>query len=260
MPGTVSQKSGAIFACLAAVALLGGASTAAQSAAAEKPRLYTYVAEWGIPRAMWADYQKQEAGNLETMKKAVADGTLVAFGSYAVINHQEGEATHGTWFSAASMANLLKVLEGLRSSPASTSPVLAASKHRDFILRSETYNAHSGTFTNGYLRVGSWPAKAGGDDPDGKITKATMGAMLEKLLAGGALHAYQLDEEAVHSGDPGTLYVAIVSNGAEGLDKFEAAIEEMGKSNPAAMAGFGTLIERHGHRDMLARVDTMMHK
>src|SRR5215475_9774784 len=147
MPGTVSQKSGAIFACLAAVALLGGASTAAQSAAAEKPRLYTYVAEWGIPRAMWADYQKQEAGNLETMKKAVADGTLVAFGSYAVINHQEGEATHGTW-----------------SSPASTSPVLAASKHRDFILRSETYNAHSGTFTNGYLRVGSWPAKAGGDD------------------------------------------------------------------------------------------------
>jgi hypothetical protein len=250
-------RAGAIFAALTAIMLLGGSASAQP---AEKPRLYTYVAEWGVPRAMWADYQKQEAGNVEAMKKAVADGTLVAFGSYAVVNHQEGEATHGTWFSAASMANLMKVLEGLRSSPVSTSPVLAASKHRDFILRSENYNGHSGTFTNGYLRVGSWPSKVGASDPDGKIVKATMGALLEKLLAEGALHAYQLDEEAVHSGDPGTLYVAIVSNGAEGLDKFEAAIDEMGKSNPAALAGFGTLIDRHGHRDMLARVDTITHK
>lgn len=256
MPRLVSR---AIFACLA-LSLLGGATIRAQSAPAEKPRLYTYVAEWGVPRGMWADYQKQEAANVEAMKKAVADGTLVAFGSYAVVSHQEGEPTHGTWFSANSLANLMKVLEGLRSAPASTSPVLAASKHRDYILRSETYNGHSGTFTNAYLRVGIWPAREGGSDPEGKIAKATMGALLEKLLAEGALHAYQLDEEAVHSGDPGILYVGVVTNGAEGLDKFEAAVSELGKSNPAGLAGFGSLIDRHGHRDILARVDTMTHK
>jgi len=259
MPSLVSRAGAAILACLA-VGLIGSKTTPAQSASAEKPRLYTYVAEWGVPRAMWADYQKQEAGNLEAMKKAVADGTLVAFGSYAIVNHQEGEPTHGTWFSAHSMANLLKVLEGLRSAPAATSPVLAASKHRDFILRSDTYNAHSGTFTNGYLRVGTWPARAGGSDPDGKIAKATMGALLEKLLSDGALHAYQLDQEAVHSGDPGTLYVGIITNGPEGLDKFEAAVSELGKANPAGLAGFGTLVDQHGHRDMLARVDTMTSK
>jgi hypothetical protein len=35
--------------------------------------------------------------------------------------------------------------------------------------------------------------KAGASDPDGKIMKATMVAALEKLLAEGALHSYQID-------------------------------------------------------------------
>jgi hypothetical protein len=39
---------------------------------------------------------------------------------------------------------------------------------------------------NGCLRVGVWKYKAGASDPDGKILKATMVAMLEKLLADGS--------------------------------------------------------------------------
>ena len=59
---------------------------------------------------MWGDYLKNEAPDLDMLKKAVADGTLTSFGSYAVLNHQEGLPTHGTWFSASSMSNILKVL------------------------------------------------------------------------------------------------------------------------------------------------------
>ena len=145
--------------------------------------------------------------------------------------------THGTWFSASSMSNILKVLETLRNAPAATAPSLAAAKHWDYILQSHDYNAHSGTFTNGILRVGNWRGKPG-TDPDGKILKATMVALLEKLFADGALHSYQIDEEAVHSADPGGFFVAIVANGGEGIDKFDAAIDEAGKSNPAGWAGF----------------------
>src|SRR5581483_12442614 len=87
-----------------------------------------------VPRAMWADYQKVENSDDEVMSKAVADGTLMAFGSYSVLNHQDGEATHGSWFSASSMANLMKMLEGLRSAPDATGQVFAASKHWDYIL------------------------------------------------------------------------------------------------------------------------------
>ena len=232
----------------------------AQSAPAEKPAVYTYVSEWTVPRAMWADYKKEDDADLEAMKKAMAEGTIVSYGSFAVINHQEGAPTHGSWFSATSMANLLKVLEGVRSAPGATAPVFAASKHWDYILSSTEHNNHAGTFTNGYLRVARWSAKAGGSDPDGKIQRATMVSILEKLFAEGALHSYTIDEETIHSDEPGTTFVVFVANGAEGLDKFNVAVNDMRKNNPVALAAYSSLIDSHGHRDTLAHVNTMTNK
>lgn len=252
------RLSGVLFAvCALAVAMLTAGNAWTQTASAEKAPLYTYVSEWAVPRAMWADYQKSQAQEDEMMKKLVADGTLTSYGSFSVLNHQEGAPTHGSWFAAHSMANLMKVLEGLRASPDSANAILSASKHWDMILESKDYNAHSGSFKNGYLRVGSWKYKAGASDPEGKIMKSTMVAMLEKLLADGALHSYQIDEEVVHSRNPGGFHVAIVANGGEGIDKFNAAIDESGKKNPAAWAGFGGLLDEEGHRDFLAHVDAM---
>lgn len=243
--------------CVFAIAMMMASTAWTQSASTEKAPLYTYVSEWAVPRAMWNDYQKSQATEDEAMKKLVADGTLVSYGSFSVLNHQEGAPTHGTWFEAHSMANLMKVLEGLRARPDATSPVLSASKHWDLILESRNYAAHSGSFKNGYLRVGSWKYKAGASDPDEKILKATMVAMLEKLFADGALHSYQIDEEVVHSQNPGGFHIAIIANGAEGIDKFNAAIDENEKKNPAGWAGFGGLLDTDGHRDFLAHVDAM---
>jgi hypothetical protein len=232
----------------------------AQSAQAEKAPVYTYVSEWAVPRAMWGDYKKEDDIDLEALKKGLADGTIVSYGSFSVLNHQEGASTHGSWFSATSMANLLKMLETLRSAPGLTAPVFAASKHWDYIVSSTNHNGHAGTFTNGYLRVASWPAKEGASDPDGKILKATMVALLEKLMADGALHSYSIESENIHSLDPGMQFVVLVTNGAEGLDKFNAAVADMGKNNPAALAAYQSLITGKGHRDMLARVNTMSSK
>ncbi len=247
--------------CMCLVGLMvPGVQPALAQTAAEKPPVYTYVSEWAVPRAMWADYDKQEAAGNDAMKKLVADGTLVSYGYFAVVNHQEGAPTHGSWFAASSMANLMRVLEGLRAAPSATSPIFAASKHWDFILSSRDYNAHSGTFTNGYLRVATWTEKPDASDPGGKIIKASMVALLEKLLADGSLHAYTVDRENVHSMDPNTFFVVMVTNGAEGLDKFAAALEEIGKNNPTLLPAFGSLVEGHGHRDTLARVTTTTHK
>jgi hypothetical protein len=246
--------------CSLVVVTLSARTTRAQSATDEKPVLYTYVSEWAVPRQMWADYQKLEAGENDAMGKLVADSTIVSFGSFSVLNHQEGSPTHGSWFSANSLANLMKVLEGLRSGPDATGPVYSSSKHWDLILETHNYGAHSGNFKNGYLRVGTWKYKAGAEDPDGKIMKTTMVAMLDKLVADGALHSYQIDEEVVHSTDPGLFHIAIIANGAEGLDKFHAALDENRKKNPAAMAGFGSLLDTQGHRDFLAHVDFATHK
>jgi hypothetical protein len=250
----------ALVVCSFAITMLWTGNAWTQTASEEKPPLYTYVSEWTVPRAMWPDYQKMEANDDAAMAKLTADGTIVSFGSYSVLNHQEGLPTHGSWFSARSMANLMKALEAERSTPDATGPILSAAKHWDYLFESRDYSSHSGTFKNGYLRVGNWKYKAGASDPDGKIMKATMVAMLEKLLADGALHSYQIDEESVHSRNPGTFFIAIVANGAEGIDKFNAAIEENGKKNVAGWAGFGSLLDSDGHRDFLAHVDTMTNK
>ncbi len=232
----------------------------AQASGSEKPLLYTYVSTWAVPRAMWGDYLKLEAAEDQGLSAAVADGTLVAYGRYSVLSHQEGQPTHGSWFSARSMANLMKALEGLRSAPDNTASPLASSKHWDFILESRDHNAHSGTFKNGYLRISTWAFKPGASDPDGKTVRAIVVPALEKLLADGTLHAYQIDLETVHSSDPGVLNIAVVANGPEGLDKYNAALANLRSSNPSGMAGFESLVDPHGHRDVLAHVDTMTHK
>lgn len=249
-----------VMLCALAVAPLCVNQASAQSQSMDKPVMYTYVSEWAVPRAMWADYQKIEDADNAQQQKLVADGTLMAFGNYAVLNHQEGMATHGSWFSAGSMANIIKTLEGLRAAPDAVSAPLAASKHWDYILSSTNYAGHSGTFTNSYLRIGSWKAKAGASDPDGKIVKATMVAMLDKLLADGALHAYQIDTETIHSADPGLLHMAVFTNGPEGLDKFYAALTDLAKNNPTGLAAFDSLVDNAGHRDTLAHVATMTRK
>jgi hypothetical protein len=240
--------------------LLTGSLAKAQSSGTEKPALYTYVSQWCVPRNMWADYNKMQAAGDESMNKAVADGAIVGWGRYSVVSHQEGQTTHGTWYSSRTMAGLMKMVEGLLAAPGSVSPSLVASKHWDYIMVSHEYAARAGSFKNGYLRVGTWNSKAGSSDPDGKIAKATMLGLLEKLMADGALHGYQIDEEAVHSADPGAFFVVIIANGAEGLDKFYDGLDAAEKANPAAWAGYGTLVDEHGHRDMLARVDAMGHK
>jgi hypothetical protein len=249
------------FALLCALVAPFGANRAtAQSQSSEKPVQYTYVSEWTVPRAMWAEYLKGDAADVDQMKKGVSDGAITSFGSYVIINHQEGLPTHGTWFTATSMANLLKVLEAVRTAPGATAPPLAAAKHWDYILESHNYGAQSGTFTNGYLRVGRWSPKPGATDADGKMLKATIVPVLDKLLEDGALHDYSIDEETVHSATPGTMFIAIITNGAEGLDKFNSALEEAQKANPAAWAGFGATIENSNHTDFLARVPNMTHK
>jgi len=244
------------------MALIIGLSEQKASAqmAAEKPVVYTFVMEWDVPRAMWGDYEKQMATTGETLKKSVDDGTLISYGMFSTVSHQEGAANHGTWMSSSSIANLMKVLDVLRASPTSTSPVVSASKHWDYVVSSRDYAAHSGTFTNGYLRVATWIGKEGANDPGGKIEKASMVALCEKLMADGALHAYSIDREIIHTMDVNAFFVVLVTNGPEGLDKFNAAVDDMGKNNPASLAAFRSLLSENGHRDTLAKVTTTVHK
>ena len=140
-------------------------SVMAQSAATEKPVMFTYVSTFEVPRANWAEFQKAETNDDAALKKLVADGTISNYGTFNRVAHQEGEPTHGDWFSATSLGNLMKALDALVGSGASRDPVYNNTKHWDYIYESRDYDLHSGTFTNAYLRVGIFKFKEGADTP-----------------------------------------------------------------------------------------------
>ncbi|MGH9698470.1 MAG: hypothetical protein ACRD52_03320 [Candidatus Acidiferrales bacterium] len=246
--------------CAAALVSLGAMPSQAQDKMQEKPPLYTYVAQWATPRAQWPDMVKGEASEKGLMDKLMADGTIVSYGAFRTVVHTVDGPTHGSWFSAMSMANLMKALSELMASGASTGPALEGSKHWDMIMSSTQYNGQSGTFENSYLRVGNWTVKAGGGEAVEKFDKEIMVPTLEKLLADGSIHAYQIDEETIHTGNPGSIDVVVLTNGAEGLDKFYAALDAMGKTNGLADMAFGQAVDEASHRDSLSLVPSYTHK
>src|ERR1700733_14664128 len=59
---------------LAMSAVWTGQAGAQTSEVKEKPALYTYVADWNIPRKKWADMEKSTASDQKILDKALADG------------------------------------------------------------------------------------------------------------------------------------------------------------------------------------------
>jgi hypothetical protein len=220
----------------------------------EKPPVYTYVAQWAVARPDWPAFEKYDAAQKPVFDKLIADGTIVGYGFFKMAAHTEGSPNHGSWWTATSMANLMKVLSlvGAQSIPADIEKIEAASKHSDLILTSRHYAVNPGSFENGYLRVATYRRKPGQGEATDKVINSYIVPFLNKLVADGALHSYSVDREVIHSGDPNVVDIAIVANNADGLDKFMAGLEANGKANPTGGPAFGAATESSDHRDFLA--------
>ena len=235
-------------------------SPAQQAAQQEKPPIYTYVATWSVPRAQWADMEKQDQQERPLMDKLVANGTLIGYGGYTNLIHQEGEPTHGTWFSASSEGNLMKALEAVYAQPAMvTSPVQGASKHWDYLFRDTLYNAKAGT-SAGYLTWSEWQVKDGQMRAYQELSKSLMVPMLEKLLAEGAVSSYGTNVEDYHQDKIGRVFEYITVPDAASLDKVNQAFDNLFKNNPALGNAFRALVKSEGHRDFLTRLRYMVNK
>ncbi len=223
----------------------------------EKPPLYSYVGDWNIPRAQWADMEKANAADKPMLDKAVANGTIVAYGDDVNLVHQPDGATHDEWWSSMSLAGVLNMLDQFYKSGNTTTPVLSsATKHWDNIFVSRYYNWHSGSWKDVYTHESSYKLKAdAADDAVEKLSKNLVAPLLEKMLADGAIHEYEIDTLAIHSEAPGTFWIVYIAANAEALDKVNAAVVDALKSNPLGGIAFGSMTESSAHRDELARTN-----
>lgn len=241
--------------CLLISAVGATPALAQTSEVKEKPPMYTYVANWTIPRAQWGEMEKTYASEQKMLDKAVASGGIVGYGSDLNLIHTADGPTHDTWFSAMSEAGLLSLLDELYKSGTPTSPVMAsATKHWDGLYVSRFYNWHPGSWKDVYTHVGTYKLKADApDDAIEKLSKNLFVPLMEKMLADGTIHEYEVDVEAIHTETPGTFSLDYIAANAEALDKVNAAVREMLKSNPMYGPGFGSVTESSAHRDFLLR-------
>jgi hypothetical protein len=241
-------------ACLTTVLGMWAFPAGAQAAAVkEKPQMYTYVANWVVPRARWEDMEKASGANQKILDAALGSGTILGYGDdAAVVHHVEG-ATHDNWWIATSMAGLLNVLDQFAKSR--SSPVLTSStKHWDNIYVSRFYGWRSGSVKGAYVRGASYKLKA--DAPNNAVetlSKSFIVPLFEKLMADGTVQAYQVAEESIHTADPGMFFIFFITSNAEGLDKANTALREAIGANALASPALASMVDLAPHRDSLSR-------
>ena len=223
----------------------------------EKTPMYTYVADWSIPRAQWAEMEKTNASTQSIMEKALASGTLVGYGNDTALVHDLDGATHDGWWSATSMAGILNVLDQIYKAGSANATVFnSATKHWDSIYVSRYYNWRPGSWKDLYTHGSTYKLKADApDDAVDTLSKNLFVPLFEKLLADGSIYEYDIDTQAIHTEAPGTFYIFYITPNAEGLDKVNAAIRDALKAAPLGGPAFNSMVDFAPHRDQLARTN-----
>ena len=246
--------------CLAGALGLAATPVSAQSSdVKEKPQIYTYVSNWVLPRSKWADMEKNNAASQKTIDAALANGTIFAAGDGEALIHTEHGATHYGWWCATSEAGVLNLLDEFYKNGSTTNATFAsATAHWDALYVSRFYNYKSGPLKHGYDHAAYYKLKASApSDAVATLSKALFVPFFEKLVNDGAVVAYQIAEEAIHTQDPDGFFIFYLTPDAAGLDKVSAALGGAVAKDPLSGAAFSSMTDFAPHRDELSRTNAM---
>lgn len=231
----------------------------ALAASAQEPTHYTFVAEWAIERNQWQEFTTHFEKNVRpTLERLMADGTINGWGAFEAIVHQPNETTHGTWWTATSIANLERARGELIKIP--PSPSMANAKiHRDYLLRSLMRTARATAAASGYLWVSSSMVKPGQGQAWRENFEKYNKPTYDQLSSGGTVTYFAVDVEQVHTEDSGLRFVVYISPGVDGPDKVSAtfgavAQKRSAEERRAIAETFANLTVPGTHRDFFARV------
>jgi hypothetical protein len=217
------------------------------------PTVYTFVSQFQVPRANWAQYSEDiEKTFVPIAEKSLADGNIVSWSTFESVVHTPDGYTHGAAWSSTSIAGLMKVLDEVRKAGPRPAQV-AATKHEDLLMQSSMYHVGSGTPT--YLRVICSMAKA--DKPEGYTAtlKKLLVPTFEEQVKKGVATFYGVDQQYVNTGAQSLRCVVITYPYAESIDKWATAITTtMSKWSPAERAEFASSTVPDSRRDFMSRI------
>lgn len=220
-----------------------------------EPTVYTNVVLWTIPRAQWDEFVAFGEKNARPIfERRMADGTLVAWGTFATVVHTEDGYTHGSWYSATSVAALERVRDELIKLPPNPA-ILAATRHRDHLLSSLSRKTRLAS-GSGYLDVSLVHVKPGKGEEWRELWDKYIKPEADGLLANGTITYYEIQDEDVHTEDPGLRFEVIIYPSAEARDQADAAFfQKLSQEEIETIrAAFREVTVPGAHRDYFARI------
>jgi hypothetical protein len=225
------------------------------------PIVYTFVSQFQIPRANWAQYSEDtEKTAVPILEKLMADGTIIGYSTFEHVVHTPEGYTHGAAFLSNSIAGLTRVLDEIRKAGPRQGQI-AATKHEDFLLQRTMYHESSANGTSGYLRVVCQAAKPDKPEEYTAVLKKYLVPVFEEQFKKGVATSYGLDAQYVNTMSPSTRCLVVTYPNAESMDKWAAAINAtLGKMSAADRAEFYGSTVTDSRRDIMARLTHYAHK
>jgi hypothetical protein len=222
--------------------------------------IYTYVSQFAVPRASWAQYTADEDKNfLPVANKMLADGTIISYSTFETIVHTEGGMTNGAAWSSPTISGLMKMLEALRKNAPSPGQI-SSTKHEDFLMVTNMYEANpNDKSTTGYLRVVCQNAKPENLETYATTLKKYLWPTVQEQVKAGVASYAGLDSQYVNTGAPSIRCVVINYPNAEAMDKWAKAIGAVLSQSGTAEALQAAVVP-DSRRDFLARITHMAHK
>lgn len=224
-----------------------------------QPVVYTFVSQFQVPRANWAQYSENtEKSFVPIAEKMVADGTILSYATFESIVHNPEGYTHGAAFTSSTISGLTKVLDELRKGGPQPGQV-AATKHEDYLMQSSMYIV--GTGTPAYLRVVCQNAKPDKPEEYAAALKKYLWPMIEDQVKKGVASYVGLDSQYVNNMAPSTRCLVMDFPNAESMDTWATAVNaNLAKMSKADRDAFFGSTVTDSRRDIMARITHSGHK
>ena len=218
-----------------------------------QPIVYTFVSQFQVPRASWAQYaENTEKTFVPVAEKMVADGTILSYSTFESIVHTPEGYTHGAAWSSSTISGLTKVLDEVRKAGPQPGQI-AATKHEDYLMQTSMYTMGSGQPT--YLRVVCQNAKPDKPEVYTAALKKYLWPMIEDQVKKGNASYVGLDSQYVNNMAPSTRCLVITYPSAESMDKWAVAVNAtLGKMTAADRDAFFGSTVTDSRRDIMARI------
>lgn len=253
------RKFAGLFVVMVLVALIFVPVAVSQTETTQ-PVVYTYVSQFQVPRASWAQYSENtEKSFVPIADKLVADGTILSYSTFESIVHTPDGYTHGAVWSSTSIAGLIKVLDEVRKAGPQPGQV-AATKHEDYLMQTTMYQA-GGTGAPAYLRVVCQNAKPDKPEEYAAAVKKYLWPMVEEQFKKGVVNYVGLDSQYVNVMAPSTRCLVINFPNADSIDKWATAVNAtFAKMSQADRDAFFGSAVADSRRDFMARITHSKHK